>query len=101
MTGDVFKCSFLEGRVKAETFSIIEKKNPSTTGALVIKSPSRCKKRARLCLPVSGLGPGQTQVFWGKEGGGGVEPGERSRQGIVSIRTPPRSWAFSWLAWGS
>lgn len=67
MTGDVFKCSFLEGRVKAETFSIIEKKkNPSTTGALVIKSPSRCKKRARLCLPVSGLGPGQTQVFRGK-----------------------------------
>lgn len=72
MTGDVLKCSFLEGRVKAETFSIIEKKNPSTTGALVIKSPSRCKKRARLCLPVSGLGPGQTQVFWGKEGGGGL-----------------------------
>lgn len=99
MTGDVFKCSFLEGRVKAETFSIIEK-NPSTTGALVIKSPSRCKKRARLCLPVSGLGPGPTQVFRGK-GGAGVEPGEGSRQGIVSIRTPPRSWAFSWLAWGS
>lgn len=66
MTGDVFKCSLLEGRVKTETFSIIGKKNPSTTGALVIKPPSRCKKRERLCLPVLGLGPGPAQVFLGK-----------------------------------
>lgn len=66
MTGDGFKCSFLEGRVKTETFLIIGKKNPSTTGALVIKPPSRCKKRVRLCLPILGLGPGQTQVFLGK-----------------------------------
>lgn len=62
MTGDVFKCSFLEGRVKIETFSIIEKKNPSTTGALVIKLPSRCKKRARLCLWVQG----KRRFFWVK-----------------------------------
>lgn len=65
MSGDVFKCSFLEGRVKTKTFSLIEKKKPCTTGALVIKPPSRCKKTCAALSPDRGSGSRAGAGFFG------------------------------------
>lgn len=67
MSGDVFKCSFLEGRVKTKTFSLIEKKKkkPCTTGALVIKPPSRCKKTCAALSPDLGSGSRAGAGFFG------------------------------------
>lgn len=100
MTGDIFKCSFLGGRVKTEAFAKV-KKITNTTGALVIKRLSRCKN----VLPPRGLESVLTpslgfedrhRFFLSKE----IELGVGAGQGNTAMGRPlGEELAISGLRW--